>query len=97
MSEMSRRRMKHPPRSGPISAFRPLLTSEAGSGIVLMTAAAAALIVANLPTPEVYFRTFQLHIAGLSVLEWINDALMAVFFLGHDNVAQDLLGIANIP
>jgi NhaA family Na+:H+ antiporter len=89
--------MKTPPRSGPISAFRHLLTSEAGSGIVLMTAAAAALIVANSPTSEVYFRTFQLHIAGLSVLEWINDALMAVFFLGHDNVAQDLLGIANIP
>lgn len=57
------------------------MTSEAGSGVVLMLAAAAALIVANSPASPAYFATLQSYVAGLSVLHWINDALMAVFFL----------------
>lgn len=65
----------------PISALRHLLTSEAGSGLVLMSAAAAALFAANSAASSTYFGTLQFHIVGLSVLEWINDALMAVFFL----------------
>ncbi|MGM4967775.1 Na+/H+ antiporter NhaA [Tardiphaga sp. 1201_B9_N1_1] len=67
--------------SKPKSTFRRLLTSEAGGGIILMIAAAAALVVANSPMATAYFRTLQVHVGGLSVLEWINDGLMAVFFL----------------
>ena len=70
-----------PPRLKPVSSLRHFLTSEAGSGVVLMLAAAAALIVANSPASPVYFATLQSYVAGLSVLHWINDALMAVFFL----------------
>jgi NhaA family Na+:H+ antiporter len=70
-----------PPRLKPISSLRHFLTSEAGSGVVLMLAAAAALIVANSPASPAYFATLQSYVAGLSVLHWINDALMAVFFL----------------
>lgn len=67
--------------SKPKSTFRRLLTSEAGGGIALMATATVALIVANSPWASVYFATLQSHAVGLTVLEWINDALMAVFFL----------------
>ena len=69
------------PRLKPVSSLRHFLTSEAGSGVVLMLAAAAALIAANSPASPAYFATLQFYVAGLSVLHWINDALMAVFFL----------------
>jgi Na+:H+ antiporter, NhaA family len=63
------------------SVLRRFLESEASGGIVLMFAAALALIVANSPFAEPYFHALHLYIGGLSVLHWINDALMAVFFL----------------
>jgi len=46
-----------------------------------MVVAALALVVANSPLAPAYFATLEAHVAGLSVIEWINDALMAVFFL----------------
>lgn len=46
-----------------------------------MGAAALALIVANSPAAAVYFRSLDLPIFGMSLLHWINDGLMAVFFL----------------
>jgi NhaA family Na+:H+ antiporter len=46
-----------------------------------MGVAAIALIVANSPLSPAYFGFFNTYIFGLSVLHWINDALMAVFFL----------------
>src|SRR5665648_366147 len=63
------------------SAFRDLLKGEAGGGVVLMFAAAIALIIANSPAAPAYFALLKTYVAGLSVLHWINDALMAVFFL----------------
>ena len=57
------------------------LKSEAAGGIVLMAVAVIALAVANSPLAETYFHTLHLYVGGLSVLHWINDALMAVFFL----------------
>ncbi len=57
------------------------LTSEATGGLVLMGCAALALIVANSPLAPTYFDTLKANVLGLSVLHWINDALMAVFFL----------------
>lgn len=46
-----------------------------------MAVAAAALIVANSPASEAYFAALHTYVLGLSVLHWINDALMAIFFL----------------
>lgn len=63
------------------SALRDLLVSEAAGGLVLMLAAAAALIVANSPLAPIYFGALHAHIGPLDLLEWINDALMAGFFL----------------
>lgn len=68
-------------RRRPGSALRELIASEAGGGIVLMAAAGAALILANSPAADAYFRLRDSYVAGMSVLHWINDALMAVFFL----------------
>jgi Na+:H+ antiporter, NhaA family len=65
----------------PRSALRALLTSEAGGGMVLMAAAAAALVVANSPLAPAYFGALKTYVLGLSILHWINDLLMAVFFL----------------
>lgn len=64
-----------------VSALRGLLVSEAGGGIVLMICAAVALVLANSPLAPFYFGTLAAYVGGLSVLHWINDALMAVFFL----------------
>jgi Na+:H+ antiporter, NhaA family len=62
-------------------AVRTLLTGEAGAGLGLMASAALALAVANSPLAATYFGALQAHVGGLSVLHWINDGLMAVFFL----------------
>lgn len=50
-------------------------------GITLMITALLGLIVANSPLSELYFSTLNSYVFGLSILHWINDALMAVFFL----------------
>ena len=55
--------------------------AEAAGGLVLLGAAFAALMVANSPFAQAYFSARHVSFAGLSVEGWINDALMAVFFL----------------
>jgi NhaA family Na+:H+ antiporter len=54
--------------------------AEAG-GLLLMGAAVLALIVANSPLAEAYFASLAIHLGPLSVNHWINDGLMALFFL----------------
>jgi NhaA family Na+:H+ antiporter len=77
------------PRS-PRSALREFLKSEAGGGVLLIGAAALAMLVANLPgLADAYFHL--LHVTTGPVLSpkygpmtvhlWINDGLMAIFFL----------------
>lgn len=46
-----------------------------------MVVAALALIIANSPFSEWYFGLLKTYVGGLSILHWVNDALMAVFFL----------------
>ncbi len=46
-----------------------------------MVAAVAALAAANSPLSATYFGFLESYVGGLSILHWINDALMAVFFL----------------
>ena len=40
-----------------------------------------AILIANSPVAPLYFSTLSRYIFGLSVLHWVNDALMAVFFM----------------
>ena len=46
-----------------------------------MTVSAIGLLVANSASAPVYFGILETNVGGLSILHWINDALMAVFFL----------------
>lgn len=71
------------------SALRAFLASEAAGGIVLMAAAVAALVIANSPWATGYehwkHATNDLVLAPaigpMTVELWINDGLMALFFL----------------
>ena len=64
-----------------IAALLEFLQSEAAGGLVLMASAALAIVVANSPLADSYFGALHAPIAGLELLHWINDGLMAVFFL----------------
>ena len=55
--------------------------AESAGGLVLMASALIALIVANSPLADGYFSTLHTVVAGLSVEHWINDGLMAIFFM----------------
>ncbi|MEI5688484.1 Na+/H+ antiporter NhaA [Sphingomonas kyungheensis] len=65
----------------PRSALRAFLRSGASGGLVLMAAALAAMIIANSGLGEAYFGILAAHVGPLSVLHWIDDALMSLFFL----------------
>lgn len=54
---------------------------ESAGGIVLMFSALAALIVANSPLYSSYTSALHAPFLGMSLEHWVNDALMAVFFL----------------
>ena len=72
-----------------IASIRDFLKMETASGIVLMVAAILALIAANSPFQYIYEQllTVKLTVAVESfaiskpLLLWVNDGLMAVFFL----------------
>ena len=55
--------------------------AESAGGLILMASALAALLLANSPWSAAYFSTLQVKFAGLSIEHWINDGLMAIFFL----------------
>ncbi|BBE34050.1 Na+/H+ antiporter NhaA [Sphingosinicella microcystinivorans] len=65
----------------PRSALREFLRTESAGGIVLMAAAAAALLVANSPFSDTYFGALKSYVGPLTLSYWINDGLMAIFFL----------------
>ncbi|WBV41392.1 Na+/H+ antiporter NhaA [Pseudoroseomonas cervicalis] len=74
--------MQHPAGQGRIaSAMRRFLDSEASGGLVLMAVAALAILTANSPVAPAYFGALHSYVGPLSLQHWINDALMALFFL----------------
>ena len=68
--------------------FKWFFKLEAASGLILLIAAILALIISNGAYSELYFQTLEKYLfvginqfgLKLSVLHWINDALMAIFF-----------------
>lgn len=54
---------------------------ESASGILLVCAAVTAMCVINSPVQGVYKAFLHYPLASMSVAHWINDGLMAIFFL----------------
>jgi NhaA family Na+:H+ antiporter len=63
------------------SAIRRFLHAQSSAGIVLMGAAVLALLIANSPLGPGYDAMLHAYLGPLSLGHWINDGLMAVFFL----------------
>ena len=61
-----------------IKAF---IQSESSGGIMLLLAAILGVITANSPLSEQYFSLMHVYLGPMDILEWVNDALMALFFL----------------
>ncbi|MBI2277204.1 MAG: Na+/H+ antiporter NhaA [Dechloromonas sp.] len=61
--------------------FNNFFASEKSSGIVLILCTMLSLFIANSSFGPAYLAFWQAHAAGLSIEHWVNDALMAVFFL----------------
>jgi NhaA family Na+:H+ antiporter len=72
----------------PLQAVREFLKLESAGGILLLAAASLALILDNSPFAAQYEHLLELHfgvtlgpiVFEKSLLHWINDGLMAVFF-----------------
>ena len=68
--------------------FKWFFKLESASGLLLLIGAAVALILSNSNLSEYYFGLLKIHILigtqnfglDLSILHWINDVLMCVFF-----------------
>lgn len=74
-----------------VQPLQRLLRHEAAGGFVMLVAAAVAIAWANSPWADAYFDLWAtplrvelgdlVHLDHLSLQAWVNDALMAVFFL----------------
>ena len=73
----------------PLTIFQRFFRTETVGGLVLLVFGLAALAIANSPLAETYDHVWEIpltlgivnHQLSLSLHEWINDGLMAVFFL----------------
>jgi NhaA family Na+:H+ antiporter len=73
----------------PLNALREFLRLESASGILLVIAGACAMVIANSPLLDLYQALLQTPIKvqvgnvlfDKTLLIWINDLLMAIFFL----------------
>lgn len=61
--------------------FKKFTESSKAGGIVLIACTLLSLFLANSALGPAYLGFWHQYVAGLSVEHWINDALMAIFFL----------------
>jgi NhaA family Na+:H+ antiporter len=81
--------MAAPLKKIPNTIFQRFFRTETLGGVVLLALGLAALAIANSPLAEAYDRVWETpltlgvvhHDLSLSLHQWINDGLMAVFFL----------------
>ena len=90
MPEVSRGTRPHDPSKPRLrKAMEEFLRLESAGGILLVFTAILAVIIANTPLFEIYQRILDMRVAVIvgrveldkTLLLWINDGLMAVFFL----------------
>lgn len=61
--------------------FKAFFESSKAGGIVLIACTVLSLSIANSTLGPTYLGFWHTHVAGLSIEHWVNDALMAIFFL----------------
>lgn len=62
-------------------SFQAFFDSEKAGGIILIACTVMSLIVANSMFGPTYLGFWHTYLGGLSVEHWVNDGLMAIFFL----------------
>ncbi len=74
--------MKRIIQSRPLSkAFKRFFDNERSSAIILILCTVVSLTIANTFLGPSYLAFWQSYVGGMSIEHWINDGLMAVFFL----------------
>ena len=101
--DAGRTRLPH----SPTRALREFLATEAAGGVLLLVATAAALVWANSPFSDSYERLWETvlslrlgdHGISMDLHHWVNDGLMALFFLvvGLEVKRELLLGELRDP
>jgi NhaA family Na+:H+ antiporter len=63
------------------NTFKNFFESEKSSGILLIICTVVSLLLSNSSIGANYLGIWRMSAGGLSVEHWVNDALMAIFFL----------------
>jgi NhaA family Na+:H+ antiporter len=63
------------------STFQQFFNSEKAGGFLLILCTLISLLVTTSSSGADYLGLWQTHVGGLSLEHWVNDALMAIFFL----------------
>jgi Na+:H+ antiporter, NhaA family len=63
------------------NTFQKFFDSEKSSGILLIICTVISLLITNSTIGVDYLSLWQTYVGGLTLEHWINDALMAIFFL----------------
>jgi len=63
------------------STFKRFFDSEKSSGVLILLCTLCSLSLANSLFSETYLNFWRLHVLGMSIEHWVNDGLMAIFFL----------------
>lgn len=63
------------------NTFKRFFDSEKSGGILLIVCTLISLAITNSPAGESYLHFWHMNVGGLSIEHWVNDALMAIFFL----------------
>ncbi len=61
--------------------YKEFFNSEKAGGLILVSMTALSLFLANSPLQFTYANFWSLEIGGHSMIHWINDGLMTIFFL----------------
>ena len=61
--------------------FKDFFESEKSGGLILLSVTILSLLLANSPFQREYIAFWETNIGSHSITHWINDGLMAIFFL----------------
>ncbi len=60
--------------------YKEFFESEKAGGLVLVLVTVSSLVLANSPWQTDYINFWHLYLGGHSIVHWINDGLMTIFF-----------------